>query len=156
LVRPDWAWLRDLRYRWDALSNGWNQWVLGYNPQRQIDLLRNLGMSSPDWQSMTAALSIACGLLMLGLTAWALQQRQRINPALAVWNRLSRKLRRRGLERFPWEGPRQYAERVATAQPRLAEEMSAIAAMYEQLRYGAADRADALQDLKRRIAMFSP
>ena len=44
LMRADLAWLRDLRYRWDAVTNAWNQWVLGYNPERQRELLRRLGM----------------------------------------------------------------------------------------------------------------
>ena len=39
LARGDLAWVRELRYRLDAVTNGWNQWVLGYNPRRQRDLL---------------------------------------------------------------------------------------------------------------------
>src|SRR6185369_380651 len=35
LMRPELSWLRNVRHRWDALSNTWNQWVLGYNPDRQ-------------------------------------------------------------------------------------------------------------------------
>ena len=34
-ARTTLAWLRALRYNWDALANKWNQWVLGYNPERQ-------------------------------------------------------------------------------------------------------------------------
>jgi transglutaminase-like putative cysteine protease len=156
LIRADWTWLRDLRYRWDALANGWNQWVLGYNPQRQVELLRSLGMSSPDWQSMTAVLAVACGLLMLALTGWALLQRQRSDPALAAWNRLSRKLRRRGLARRPWEGPRQYAARVGAALPRRADEVTALAVSYEDLRYAAGRGGITLQNFRRRVAAFSP
>ena len=32
-------WLRALRNRWEAANNRWNQLVLGYNPQRQSELL---------------------------------------------------------------------------------------------------------------------
>jgi transglutaminase-like putative cysteine protease len=35
LMRVDLAWLRDIRFRWEAVANTWNQWVLGYNPERQ-------------------------------------------------------------------------------------------------------------------------
>ena len=44
--------------RLDAMVNSWNQWVLGYDPKRQRDLLQYLGMNSPDWQSMGALLMI--------------------------------------------------------------------------------------------------
>ncbi len=156
LERPAFSWLRELRYRWDAVSNGWNQWVLGYNPQRQRDLLQGLGMRSPDWQSMTAALAGLSGLLMLGLTAWALRRHRPADPVQAAWQRLSRKLRRRGLERQPWEGPRDYALRISAALPARATEVAAIAGLYETLRYGTASRYDALPEFRRRIAAFKP
>mgnify|MGYP000550092110 CR=1 FL=1 len=45
---PNWEKVRDhfvyhAGAAWDAANNGWNQWVLGYNPQRQRDLLASLG-----------------------------------------------------------------------------------------------------------------
>jgi transglutaminase-like putative cysteine protease len=155
LIRADWSWLRDLRYRWDALGNGWNQWVLGYDPQRQVELMRRLGMRSPDWRSMTAVLSIGCGVLMLALAGWALWQRPRRDPVLAAWNRLSRKLGRRGLARLPWEGPRQYAARVASVLPSLAGELGAIAEAYEGLRYGGIRGDSELRALRRSIDALS-
>jgi transglutaminase-like putative cysteine protease len=155
LVRMDLAWLQDLRFRWDAVSNAWNQWVLGYNPQRQRELLSRLGMPAPDWQSMTAALTALCGLAMLGLTAWTLRQRLRLDPAAALWARLSRRLARRGLGRQPWEGPRDYAERIALALPGSATEIRAIADTYSQLRYGSASPTR-LAELRRRVASFRP
>ena len=47
LARSDLVWLRELRYRLDAVTNGWNQWVLGYNPQRQREALSRLGFRDP-------------------------------------------------------------------------------------------------------------
>ena len=84
LARADMAWLKELRYRLYAVTNGWNQWVLGYNPQRQRDLLASLGLKEPDWRSMTAILSILCGGVLLVLTAWILRNRLRVDPALAT------------------------------------------------------------------------
>src|SRR5690606_12612239 len=34
LARRDFSLLRQLFLNWDAVNNGWNQWVLGYNKQR--------------------------------------------------------------------------------------------------------------------------
>ena len=53
LVRLDNAWLRQLRYRWEAANNAWNLWVLGYNPGRQQELLSRLGLD-PDWRQMAS------------------------------------------------------------------------------------------------------
>lgn len=153
LMRIDLSWLRDLRYRWDAVANTWNQWILGYNPQRQRDLLSRFGMKSPDWQRMTAALAVLCGTVLAGLTLWALRQRRRIDPAQALWLRAGRRLARRGLARRPWEGPLDYAARVAAARPEIAADIQAIARLYGAVRYGNLSRLDAL---RAHIAAFKP
>ena len=153
MLRADWSWLRDLRYRWDAVTNDWNQWVLGYNPQRQRDLLARLGMRSPDWQRMTTLLAVLSGTLLLGLTLWALRQKRRIDPAQALWLRATGRLARRGLPRRPWEGPRDYAHRIAAARPDLSAAIAEIADLYGRVRYGRIAQIDAL---RRRIAAFKP
>ena len=151
-ARSDLSFLRDLRFRWEAMNNSWNQWVLGYNPERQREVLSRLGMRQPDWQRMTAAMATLGGLVMLLLTAWALHQRTRIDPLLSAWNRLGRKLARAGLARHGWEGPRDYARRVAHARPALGAQVEHIAQLYIALRYGRGADAGGLAELKRLIA----
>lgn len=152
LVRTDLSWLRQIRFRWEALSNSWNQWVLGYTPQRQREVLSRLGMREPDWQAMTAVMATLCGILLLGLTAWVLHKRGRLDPTLRAWNGLSRKLGRIGLARQSWEGPADYAQRVALARPDLTRSMAAIAALYIDLRYGRLRGQEPLQRLRGLIA----
>lgn len=155
-IRPELSWLRDVRFRWDALANAWNQWVLGYDTDRQQQLLRALGMRSPDWQSMTATLAALCGIVMLALTAWTLRQWQKTDPLFRTWQTFSRKLGRRMLPRLPWEGPRDYAQRIADAMPTLAADTSAICDLYAQLRYGGVAAEGNYSELKRRVAAFRP
>lgn len=155
LSRADIAWLRDMRFRWDAMTNAWNQWVLGYNPQRQRELLSRLGMRSPDWQTMTATLAALGGMATLGIAAWILRGRRRHDPAETQWIRLSQKLQRRGLGREPWEGPNDYASRIARTRPNLATEIRAIAKVYARLRYGGG-KPRLIDELRRRVASFKP
>jgi transglutaminase-like putative cysteine protease len=156
LARGDRAWLKELRHRLDAVTNGWNQWVLGYNPQRQRDLLATLGLNEPDWRGMTAILSVLCGGVMLGLTAWILRRRQRVDPALAAWRRFTARLARHGVAWQPWEGPLTFAERAARLAPNQAPAIAEIAALYARLRYAPAPQAGDLIRLKTRIAAFKP
>ncbi|MBE7422251.1 MAG: DUF3488 domain-containing transglutaminase family protein [Zoogloeaceae bacterium] len=152
LVRADLTWLKQLRYRWDAITNTWNQWVLGYDPQRQRELLSRLGMPQPDWKAMTVVMAALCGLLLLGLTAWALHRRTRIDPVQRAWNRLSRRLARIGLARRAWEGPADYTRRVTQARPELSPAFAAIAGLYIDLRYGKLAGKEAQQKLSAMIA----
>jgi transglutaminase-like putative cysteine protease len=155
MMRLDLAWLRDIRFRWEAIANTWNQWVLGYNVERQHNLLRRLGMPQPDWQHMTATMMALAGLAVLTLTAWILYRRQPADPVLALWNRLSRRLARKGLARRPAEGPLDYAQRIGTALPHLAADIKAIAKLYARQRYGAGS-PQLLAALRRRVTSFRP
>jgi hypothetical protein len=156
LARSDLAWLKELRYRLDAITNGWNQRVLGYNPQRQRDLLADLGLNEPDWRSMTAVLSVLCGGVMLGLTAWILRNRLRVDPAFAAWRRFTARLAKHGIAWQPWEGPLAFAERAAAQVPAHSESIREIAGLYARLRYGATPLASDLVQLKLKIAAFNP
>ena len=147
-------WLRELRYQWWAASNAWNQWVLGYDPQRQKDFLARLGMHAPDWQKMTAWLAFLCGSVLLALIGWMLYRRPRLDPVLRIWLKFSRKLARHQLVLHRWEGPQNYACRCATALPEHASEIMAISALYSRLRYGQSPASD-LEELRRRVAAFN-
>lgn len=152
-------WLRDLRYNWQALANGWNQWVLGYNAERQRQVLSNLGLPSVDFQTLTGLLTLLCTGFGLALTLWIIRQRQSADPVLRAWRRLSRKLARYGLAQRPEEGPLDYARRVSLARPPLAAELQHIAALYIGLRYGnVAANADTicLKALRRAIDHLRP
>lgn len=161
LMRADLRWLHDLRFQWEAIANTWNQWVLGYNPERQRELLRRLGMKEPDWRGMTSALSLASGLFLAALAVWAIRRRRRIDPALVLWNKISRRLARHGLARHDAEGPLAYAQRVSEALPGKADEIAAIARLYAQVRYGqlqgqSASFSNLLDELRRHVASFHP
>ncbi len=47
MMRPAMSWLRALRHQWEAVSNAWNQSVLGYDLDKQHDVLKKMGFSDP-------------------------------------------------------------------------------------------------------------
>lgn len=132
-------WMRDLRFNLDALANQWNQWVLGYDTERQFAFLTRLGMESITWQkmalNMAAGLGLVTGLLALFMLRHLFVRRQ--DKVQAAWLKLCRKLADAGLPRAAHEGAQDYAARVATARPDLAGGFGDLAARYSMLRYGA-------------------
>ncbi len=151
MMRPALSWVRQLRHQWEAVANVWNQWVLGYNAERQRELLQRLGMPRPDWRSLGLALAATVGTLMLLLLAWALHQRRLGDPLDRAWADFCRKLERRGSPRALWEGPVDYARRLAAAHPRHAGELRDIALTYARLRYGLPAERAAVKALAQRI-----
>lgn len=149
-------WLRGLRLNWDALSNQWNQWVLGYNTERQFAFLTRMGMEDITWQKM--ALNMLAGIaLLVGVFTLVMLRRlavRRTDAVQAAWLKVCRKLEKAGLPRAPHEGPMDYAARVAAAHPDLSEDIHDIAARYASLRYGGESEQDGLPAFKDAVRAF--
>jgi transglutaminase-like putative cysteine protease len=150
-------WLHKLRLSWDFMSNAWNQWVLGYTPERQRWLLESVGIDDATWQTMTAVLFCIAGMIVAIFTLIVLRQmKDRVrDPVRIAYLRFCEKLRRKGLPREPAEGPLDYARRLARARPDLAPAADAITRLYVALRYGAETRTTALDELRQRVRNFS-
>ena len=151
LMRPQLEWLRSVRHNWEALAHRWNVMVLGYNPERQRDLMSSIGMRDADWRSLTAAMASALGAFTLLLLAWSLRRLARPDPVQRAWQAFCRKLGARGVARAPHEGPRDYAERAALRLPAAAAAIQAISALYVGARYGRTASREQVVELKRRV-----
>ncbi|HYE40227.1 MAG TPA: DUF3488 and transglutaminase-like domain-containing protein, partial [Ramlibacter sp.] len=151
LIRADFEWLRQMRHRWEAVAHKWNVWVLGYNPDRQRDLLRFVGVPDADWRALTAMLFTLLGIMVAGLLAWSLRRLARPDPVQQAWDAFCRKLARRGVARAPHEGPRDYASRAARALPGSRRAILRIAALYIRLRYGSENARTGAHELRRLV-----
>ncbi len=105
----DAAFVLQLRNRWDALNNAWNQWVLNYGSNRQQDLLRKLGLQQPDMATL-AALAIAALLVATALLGALLAlERRRTDPWVQTYALLRRKLEQAGINSTDSTAPRALA-----------------------------------------------
>ena len=89
LLRPDMAWLRSLRYNWEALTHQWNLLVLGYNPERQREFMSWFGMRDADWLELASTLLAVLGGFVLVLLAWMLRRLARPGPGAVGLERSS-------------------------------------------------------------------
>ena len=85
---------------------------------------------------MTAALAALCGILLLMVLAWMLYQRRALSPAQRLWRRYCARLKRYGPERAKWEGPLDFARRVARENPELGRLTGEAARHFADLHYG--------------------
>lgn len=157
LVRLDSDWLYQinrLRYRWEAVNNTWNQWILGYNPERQREVLMRLGMAEPQWQTMATAMAAAGAVVFLLLSFWSLARRPpRVTPEVRAWQAFCKELARHGLRRQAWQGPFDLARRAARESPELAALVQRAAGLYAGMRYGRAGNGQlaALRQCRREL-----
>lgn len=154
MLRQDLPWLRNARYNWDALANKWNQWVLGYNPDRQRDMLNRFGVSQPSWQLLAQILFWSVAVVIGVTAAWLLWRVRRKDPVQAAWLTFCAKLGRKGFARLPSEGPLDYARRIGHALPDKARDVRDISGLYTALRYGRDHAADDIARLRRQVSAF--
>jgi transglutaminase-like putative cysteine protease len=121
---------------WDYVNVMWDRWVLGFTPDRQFELLSRFGLD--DWQDMIIALTVGITVLM-ALVGLAVQLRARpaapADHALLLWRRATRVLAARGLAQAPYEGPRDYVERVLRDRPDLEQPLRRLLGAYLAARY---------------------
>lgn len=143
---------RSLRQSWDALNSAWNEWVLGYGPDRQRLFLSRFGLDSRDLIRLALALLTFVGLLLGAVALWLARRPGTRDPVLRAYRRFQRKLARAGLKRETGEGPLDFGRRVTAARPDLAGPVQRITALYVGLRY--ASQADDPRELDRAVSAF--
>lgn len=133
----DVGWLNQLRHGWESLNFGWQRWVLGYQGERQLQVLR--GLFGRIDQGQMGAWMVAIGALLVLLLALALLRpwRRQGDAQQRLFQRYEALLARHGLVREKGEGPRAFAERAARALPAQGAGILAFARRFEQARYGA-------------------
>jgi len=145
---PD-SWLAQLRFRYAALNNSWNQWVLDYNPDRQRSFLAELSAAFGTWRGAVAGL----GLALVCALAWLLHWRRQRRPAApldGLYQAFCRLQARHGYARRPDEGPLSYAARLRDM-PASAEKHAALETfltLYGALKYGGAGAEQRTASLK--------
>ncbi len=152
---PLWETWRRWRYGIDAIKTGWNEWVLGYGPRRQYQLLAMLGVDAGDLRALSMGMLAVVGV-MLGILALWLARRVPlpVDPTARVYRRFCAKLARAGVARRAYEGPLDFAARAVFARPQLREPVERITDMYVALRY--AGKNSPMGEFKRAVSAFRP
>jgi transglutaminase-like putative cysteine protease len=157
LSRGDFPWLHKLYLNWDALNNGWNQWVLGYNEKKQLELLSRLTGSAVSWQEMAIWLMASVAAIILAISWLMLRgNRRRVDALQAAYLQFERKLARAGVQRQPYEGPLDFGRRVAAQWPAQAALIHAITRTYARLRYGKDAPTRQVEAFIRQVKRFRP
>lgn len=157
VVIMEMPWLLPLRQGWDLINARWNQWVLGYDHQRQRDLLTRLHPAMATIKGMLWAMVIGGGLLLLVILLSVFRPRRRgpQDECARLYGRFCDRLARLGYRRQAQEGPSDFARRVIRLRPDLARDIEAITALYLRQRYGA-PLEDGVRQLAALVARFRP
>lgn len=126
----------------DAVRNAYLDWIIDYDLGKQLSLFDNLRLR--DQQANTALgrwrwlLYAIGGTALFGFVVARLRRRRsaRKRPETLIWERVVKRLARRGHTLDPAESARRFATRVADAEPELSPTLLTFAAAYDTARFG--------------------
>jgi transglutaminase-like putative cysteine protease len=125
-----------LRAAWETVNNRWNQWVLNYSRGQQFDLLRRLGVESPDWTDLAQALiALLCGAALAG-ALWAWWDRHRQDPWQRLQARVGARLATLGVTVAAHHAPRERARLVRQHLGSAGEPLALALEALDRARYG--------------------
>jgi len=139
----------------DAINNRWNQWVLGYDRNRQRQLLGEIGLGGLNRQQLMTGMIIVV-VVCLAIIGTVLFRRAGSNkdPARYWYDRFLARLTHAGIRISASEGPADLARRAVTLRSDLADNIESITRCYIDTRY--ANRTDRLEELKQQVRAFRP
>jgi transglutaminase-like putative cysteine protease len=143
---------------WDAVNSYWSEWILGYDMYIQRDLMEWLGLDDPRWATLLFMAGLSTGVLLVLLTfylAWRFKPKS-LDTASRWYARGCAKLKRVALLKSPHEGPMDFAQRVAAAQPELAGPINEITRLYVKARYEGGIGLQELERLRQQVRAFKP
>jgi transglutaminase-like putative cysteine protease len=132
----------------DWMRRGWNDFVLGFNAQRQRDMFKPLGFDHLQPRDLVLLLTLIAGLALLWMY-WLIRrgERQR-DPLLRAWHALELRYRTLGRGRLPHEPAQVWAARVAADTPQAGEHLAQLAQRVSNVRYGGATDAALVRALR--------
>ena len=104
--------LASIRAGWEALNNGWNQWVLNYAQTSQINLLKKIGFTAPSWEDLLRVLAGLVAGVALVAVVWARWERSRRDPWLQLLDQARQRLQAAGLPLGPAVPARSMAQQA--------------------------------------------
>jgi transglutaminase-like putative cysteine protease len=151
------ALLMRLKHVWDGTNQWWRRHVVEFDTRSQLDLLRKLGIDSPNWKHLGWAFAFML-ILWIAWVSLALRRgvgRARPDRIGRAWLRAARKLAAVAPERAADEGPMDYARRIADRRPDLADRIYALAALYTRLRFGPVASHEEIVALEREVSRLA-
>lgn len=140
---------------WSALLGDLQKWVIRYDPERQMDVLKGMGMKDGDWLDLllTTVFGVAVILLLyLGLAWW--RRRVAVDRTTLFWRRFCGRLEKFGLAKGGAECPRDFLKRVESERPELAIAVRDIISRYIEIRYGQQSPPEAEELFSRQVQRF--
>lgn len=129
-------WMFSLQERWRAAQFMWQQWVIGYDAERQRNLFSWLGLGSQVTVAAVLRALLAGGVLAaLPLLIWLWRLRRAHEPLRDGWLLLRLRLQRAGVPVAASDGPLDLLAKAKGLPPEQRQVLKSLVKQYIDLRY---------------------
>jgi len=158
LLVTEFGLLKDMAFLYDSFQNRWNQWVIGFDQERQKRLMQLLGFEQAGASLLVTLLTILLTVFSL-LMAWlVLKGRNRSTDTIQYhYELLCSKLERKGFHRAVNEGPRDFESRILDNKDLSGHsraELAFIFQAYRKMHYGNVRSAKLLAEYVKKVRRF--
>jgi protein-glutamine gamma-glutamyltransferase len=124
------------RFRLEAMSNSWNQWVLNYDQKKQRELLARLGLNVTDWRELLGIMALFLALALGAIALITLRPRKPKHPLERSYQKLLTKLNAAGIYAETQDTPLSLACKArAILNPSGQRTLDVVVDRYNTLRY---------------------
>ncbi|HEY9051563.1 MAG TPA: DUF3488 and transglutaminase-like domain-containing protein [Gammaproteobacteria bacterium] len=152
-MRLDSGLIRQMRFYWDAMDNQWKQWIIGYGPKIQQQLLSVFFNRKLDYGEIILILvaTFATATLIISLFIFKPFRKQSHDPVVLAYEKFCKKTARAGVVRDESEGPLDFSKRVQASFPTQSQAIELITRLYINLRYKSINSEKQLSSLQKYI-----
>jgi hypothetical protein len=152
----DYAWLRSFRNGVDIVQQRWNDWVVKFNANSQMQMFSAIGLERLSPLMLVIILFLVIALFSLLLLPFILRINgpDRKDPLRAVWIKFLKRLKAAGFEASPSSGPHELARAASKLLPQDSRSINLVADLYSRSRYSCSPPP--LRTLKEAVNDFHP
>lgn len=127
--------LENVVMTWDAINAKWNEWILGYGPEKQNSFMEFLGMEDPNWRKLLMTMIITVITLVIAISGIMMLRYRppKRDPAVRLYLAFVKKT---GVEPKTGETATNFAARAAEQSKMPADEIAAVTNAFIETRYG--------------------
>jgi protein-glutamine gamma-glutamyltransferase len=135
-ARQDFPLLKKLYLNWDMVNNGWNQWVLSYDQEKQLKLLRTLISQKIEWHDI-GLIFVLTTIFLMSIVSYLLLKNGKLDIPISkrYYLRFLNRLAKLDIHKAPDEGVYSFGMRASQILPNYAHEITHISTLYNAFLY---------------------
>lgn len=149
--------LQKMRDSWDNISYQWNNWVVNYDKDKQLELLEKLGLKHKNSLVMLVCIVVISIIGFMLFYIWQIIPKPvKLEEIQKVYFQFSSKFSKHGVDKLDSDTPFEFEQKAITKLPEYTEQIRAIMSTYQALRYGRPDdeNAEQLTNFKQQVKQF--